>query len=65
MKNVGILDKSVRVIFVLVFLVIGSLYADGFLRLALYVLALALSISVVTSFCFLYKFFDISTNNKK
>ncbi len=59
--NEGILDRVVRFVLAIVFFVVGSLYVDGWARLALYVLSLMMVISMTTGFCFLYKVFEIST----
>jgi hypothetical protein len=65
MKNVGIVDRIIRFILAAVFFVVGSLYVDGYGRLALYVLTLAMIISSTTGFCLLYKIRDIDTRSKR
>ncbi|MDD5396813.1 MAG: DUF2892 domain-containing protein [Candidatus Moranbacteria bacterium] len=65
MKNEGIWDRIVRFVLALVFFAVGSLYVDGYARLALYVLSLMMVITSTTGFCLLYKFLDIDTSGKK
>lgn len=67
--NEGVLDRIVRLIFALMFFVVGSLYVDSWARIALYVFSLGMVITFTTGFCGLYKIFGISTvrnaNKKK
>ncbi len=65
MQNVGIWDRIIRFILVLVFLAAGSFLVDGWARLVLYVLALMMTVTFTMGFCFLYKFLDISTIRRK
>lgn len=61
-KNVGTIDKILRIILAAVFVV---LYATGVTKgaagIVLLIVALALIFSVITGFCFLYKVFGINT----
>ena len=61
MKNVGILDRIVRVFLMIVFFVVGSLYVDGLIREFFYVLALVMIVTATIGKCPLYNIFKIST----
>ncbi|EKE25616.1 MAG: hypothetical protein ACD_5C00096G0003 [uncultured bacterium] len=65
--NVGIIDRIIRFVLMLVFFVVGSLYVDGWARIALYAMALAMTITFTTGYCFLYQVIGINknVNNKK
>lgn len=56
-KNVGKVDKIIRIIIGLVFIVIGVI-----LNNLLWILGVLLLISAYYSFCLLYKLFNITTN---
>jgi hypothetical protein len=64
MKNEGIIDRLIRFVFAIVFFVVGSLYVDGYARLALYFLTLMMIITSTSGFCLLYKFLGIDTSKK-
>lgn len=65
--NLGVIDRIIRFVLMLVFFMVGSLYVDGWTRIALYVLALAMTVTFTTGYCFLYQLIGINTNgnNKK
>lgn len=57
-------DRVIRFVLALVIFVVGSLWVDGWARLALYVLSLVMVITFTTGFCGLYKLLGISTVRK-
>lgn len=65
MKNMGALDRVIRMVLAITAFIIGSLLVDGFARLALYTLSLAMIISSTTGYCLAYKLMKIDTNGKK
>jgi hypothetical protein len=65
MKNEGIIDRLIRFILAFAFFAVGSLYVDGYARLALYVLTLVMIISSTSGYCLAYKFLDIDTRKGK
>jgi hypothetical protein len=64
MKNVGAIDRIIRIILAVVFFAIGSLKVDGTPRLILYFLSLIMVVTATTGFCLLYKPFGINTRKK-
>ncbi|NTW27012.1 MAG: DUF2892 domain-containing protein [Candidatus Moranbacteria bacterium] len=65
MKNVGIWDGLIRFIAALAFMAVGSFYVDGYFRLALYVLSLAMVVSSTSGSCLAYRFLNIDTRGEK
>lgn len=66
-KNLGVIDRTFRFVLMLIFFVVGSLYVDGWMRIFFYVLALAMTITFTSGYCFLYQVIGINKNgnNKK
>ena len=64
MKNEGAIDRIIRFILALAFFAVGSLYVDGYPRLILYVLTLAMIITSTTGYCHVYKLLKINTRGK-
>jgi len=58
-KNVGTIDKGIRVVLAAVFAYIGFLYSYW-----LWIIPVLLIITVFTGFCWPYKLFGISTINQ-
>ncbi len=59
-KNIGTVDKVVRVILALIFAYLGYAYSAWW-----YIVTVVLLITVFTGFCWPYKWFGISTNKRK
>ncbi|VVB76192.1 Uncharacterised protein [Candidatus Tiddalikarchaeum anstoanum] len=59
-KNVGIIDRIIRLILAFIFFYLGLTINPLF-----YILALICSITAATSYCTIYKFLKITTINNK
>jgi len=66
-KNIGTVDRIIRVVIALVLLYVAfTYYSTNFvLAIIAFVLGLALAITVITGFCFVYKLFGISTRKEQ
>jgi len=64
MKNESGVDRSVRAVLAVVFLVLGAYVFTGVLSVIAHVLAIVMLITATTGFCLLYTFLGINTNKK-
>jgi len=60
-KNVGKVDKVIRVILGIVFFVIGAFYVKGVYSIIFYILGFILLLTSITGKCCLYNLFGINT----
>ena len=66
-KNESVIDRLIRVLMGVIFLVIAYYFFTGFLQVLFYILAAIMLFTALTGFCALYKLFGINTlkNQKK
>ncbi len=65
MKNLGGLDRTIRVVLAVVFFYLGASVLIGTWSIVAYVLAVTMLVTAAIGFCPLYKLLGISTNKEK
>ncbi|PIP27734.1 MAG: hypothetical protein COX30_00315 [Candidatus Moranbacteria bacterium CG23_combo_of_CG06-09_8_20_14_all_39_10] len=63
-KNESKIDRIIRIVLGLVFLLLAFRFTADGLSLAFYILGVIMLVTTITGFCALYKIFGISTNKK-
>ncbi len=64
-KNEGVIDRLIRLVLAIIFLVIAYFYAaSGLWQTVFYVLAAVSLITTLTGFCLFYQIFGINTHKK-
>jgi hypothetical protein len=62
MKNEGLFDRAMRAVLAVIFFLVGFYVLSGILSIIVYVLGVAMLITAITGFCYLYKLLGIDTN---
>ena len=62
-KNEGSLDRSIRVVFAVLFFLLAWFWLGGVMQFILYILSLVGFVTALTGFCGLYKVLGVNTNN--
>ena len=65
MKNESSMDRKIRAVIGVVFLVLGSVVFSGTVSIIAYVLGVVMLITAATGFCALYKVLGINTASEK